>query len=153
LGKVVVLGGSGAASSAIAWTRDRYVVVWDTASAVPGPTIHGAAIAPDGTVLVPDHAVTSQAPFARSEALLPLGDRVLLAWSEYQGGSYSIYAKMIGPDLLDLSSPSRITSQGSDSLNPILAIGPSGAVAVAFEGQSTGLFQVYATRLECVASP
>ncbi|HEX7668418.1 MAG TPA: putative metal-binding motif-containing protein [Polyangiaceae bacterium] len=153
LGRSVVLGGSGAASSAIAWSRDRYVVVWDTASAVPGPTIHGAAIAADGTVLVSDHAVTAQAPFARSEALLPLGDRLLLAWSEYAGGSYSIYAKMIGPELLELSPPSRITQGGSDSLNPILAIGPSGAVAVAFEGQTTGLFQVYATRLECVARP
>jgi hypothetical protein len=153
LGRTVVLGGSGASSSAIAWSRDRYVVVWDTASAVPGPSIHGAAIAADGTVLVPDHAVTAQAPFARSEALLPLGDRLLLAWSEYGGGNYSIYAKMIGPELLELSPPSRITPAGSDSLNPVLAIGPSGAVAVAFEGQSTGLFQVYATRLECVAAP
>ena len=153
LGKVVVLGGAGAASSAIAWSRDRYVVVWDTGTATPGPTIHGAAIAPDGTVLVRDRAVTAQAPFARSEALLPLGDRLLLAWAEYQSGTYSIYTKMIGPDLQDLSPPARITGGQSDSLGPVLAIGPSGAVAVAFEDQRTGSFQVYATRLECVAGP
>jgi hypothetical protein len=151
LGREAVLGGDGAASSAIAWSGDRYVVVWDTGGATPGPSIQGAAVAPDGSILVPARDVTTPASFARSEALLPLGNRLLLSWSEYQGGAYAIYAKMIGPDLSELSPPERITDGQSDSVNPAVAIGPSGTVAVAYESQTTGSFQVYATHLECVA--
>ena len=149
LGQEVVLGGDGAASSAIAWSGDRYVIVWDTATQTPGPTIHGAAVAPDGTVLVPDRDVTDPRPFARSEALLPLGDRLLLAWAEEDADAYTLYTKTLGPDLSELSSPERITSGQSNSLNPAIAIGPSGTVAVAFEDSDS--FQVYATRLECIA--
>jgi hypothetical protein len=151
LGTPVVLGDGHVASSAIVWSRDRYVVVWDTRTATPGPTIRGAAIAPDGTLLVQPRDVTRRAPFARSEALLPLGDRLLLAWASDVAGSYAIYSKTIGVDLTELSSEAQVVSGPSDSVGPAMAFGTSNGVGLAFEDRRSGTFQVYATNLECVA--
>ncbi len=83
LGAEVVLGGGDAASSAIAWSGDRYVIVWDTEGASPGTTIQGAAVSATGEILVPARDVTAPAAFARSEAIAPLGDRLTLVWAEY----------------------------------------------------------------------
>jgi hypothetical protein len=150
-GSEVVLADDGAASSAIAWTGDRYVVVWDTMAAQPGSTIQGAALAADGSVLVHARSVTAFQSFARSEALLSLGNRLLLAWADDDGsGNYAIYMKMITPDLEELSPPQRITSGPSDSIDPALAFDPSGGAGVAFEDRRTGDFQVYYTQLLCV---
>jgi hypothetical protein len=153
LGAPVLLGAANAASSAIAWSGDRYVVVWDTLTSSPGATIRGAAIALDGTVLVSARDVTSGAAFSRSEAMLPLGDRLLLVWSEKTSSSvpYAIHSKMIGTDLSELTAARVVTTSPSDSLNPELSFGPTGVVGVAFEDRRTGAFQVYATHLDCVA--
>ncbi|HVU06001.1 MAG TPA: MopE-related protein [Polyangiaceae bacterium] len=149
LGLPVVLSGGDAASSAIVWSGDRYVVAWDTESAFPGPAIYGAAVAADGATLVQARPITDAADFARSEALLPFGDRLLLAWAEYQGSAYVIQTKMIDRSLGELTPKARVTDGTSDAVSPALAIGPTGAVAVAFEGLQTGVFQVYATSLSC----
>jgi hypothetical protein len=161
LGPEVLLGSGDVASSAITWSGDRYVVVWDTqvrsaqGDKVPGAAIRGAAVASDGTVLVPERDVTEPAGFARSEAVLPLGDRLLLVWAEAapSGGSYALYSKMLGRELVEASLERRVTNGPSDSVNPAAAFGPSGDVAVAFEDLRSGNFQVYATRLACVAGP
>jgi hypothetical protein len=153
LGEPIVVGSAGAASSAVAWSGDRYVVVWDTLTSMPGPTIRGAAVAPNGTVLVPERDVTRGASFARSEALLPLGDRLLLVWSEKTTGPYSLHSKMIASNLSELTAPGLVTSSPADSLNPVLSFGPTGVVGIAFEDRRTGAFQVYSTRLDCVGSP
>ncbi len=151
LGPPVLLGSAGAAGAAIAWSRDRYVVVWDTLKGTPGPTIRGAAVAPDGTVLVSERDVTSGASFSRSEAMLPLGDRLLLVWAEKTSGPYALHSKMIATDLSELTAPRVVTTSSSDSLNPALAFGPTGVAGVAFEDRRTQQFQVYATHLDCVA--
>ena len=151
LGTPVILGTEDAASSAIAWNGDRYVVVWDEQGAAPGPAIRGAAVSPDGTVLVADRTVTAPASFARSEALLALGNRLLLVWAEEQNGPYAIYSKMLDSNLNTLSPEQRVTSGPSDSLNPGVAFSASGGATVAFEDRRTGNFQVYATGLTCVA--
>jgi len=151
LGDPVVVGAAGANSSDIAWSGDRYVIVWDTLTASPGPSIRGAAVAPDGTVLVAERDVTSGAAYSRSEAILPLGNRLLLVWSETTKGPYALHSKMIGTDLGELTPPLVVTVSPSDSLNPGLSFGPTGVVGVAFEDRRTGTFQVYATHLDCVA--
>lgn len=150
-GSEIVLSNDGAASSAIAWTGDRYVVVWDTMAATPGPTIQGAALAADGRVLVPARPVTSFQSFARSEALLSLGDRLLLVWAGDDGtGHYALFSKMITPELDELTPPQRIANGPSDSLDPGLAFDPSGGAGVVFEDRRTGDFQVYYAQLLCL---
>jgi hypothetical protein len=150
-GPAIVLAEDGAASSTIAWTGDRYVVVWDTRKAFPGPSIQGAAISPDGKILVSERAITTFQSFARSQALLSLGDRLLLAWAGDDGNDrYTIYSKMITPDLDELTPPQRITNGPSDSLGPGLAFDPNGGAGVAFDDRRTGNFQVYYTQLLCV---
>ncbi|HVW24280.1 MAG TPA: MopE-related protein [Polyangiaceae bacterium] len=158
LGTPVPVGSSGANSSDIAWSGDRYVIVWDTLIANPGPTIRGVAIAPDGTVLVPERNVTSGASYSRSEALLSLGDRLVLAWSEEGGADpstmyhYGLLSKMIrASDLGELTPPALVASSPSDSLNPAMAFGPTAVAGIAFEDRRTGAFQVYATHLDCIA--
>jgi hypothetical protein len=152
LGPVVTVSSqSSAASSAVAWSGDRYVVVWDTLKSSPGPTIRGAAVSASGSGLVSERDVTSGAGFSRSEAILPLGDRLLLVWAEQSGGPYSLHSKMIASDLTSLTPSRLVTSSPSDSMNPELSFGPTGVVGVAFEDRRTGAFQVYSTRLECVA--
>jgi hypothetical protein len=151
LGDPVTIGSAGADSSAIEWSGDRYVVVWDRLQATPGPSILGAALARNGKVLVPERPVTSGASFARSQALLPLGDRLLLVWADKTTGPYALRSKMIGSDLTELTPPRLVTMSPSDSLNPEVAFGPTGVVGIAFEDRRTGSFQVYSTRLDCVA--
>jgi hypothetical protein len=153
-GAEVVLSDDGAASSAIAWTGDRYVIAWDTKGAAPGPTIQGAAVRVDGSVLVPPRAITSFQSFARSEALLSLGNRLLLAWGgDDGGGHYSIFTKMITPDLNELTTPLRLTNGPSDSVGPGLAFDPNGGAGVVFADRRTGNFEVYYAQLLCIAQP
>lgn len=151
LGAPVTIGAAGADSSAIEWSGDRYVVVWDKLQASPGPSILGAAIARNGNVLVSERPVTNGASFARSQALLPLGDRLLLVWADKTTGPYQLRSKMITSDLVELTPSRLVTTSPSDSLNPEVAFGPTGVVGIAFEDRRTGAFQVYSTHLDCVA--
>lgn len=153
VGDRVVVGESGAASSALAWSLDRYVVVWDTRDVYPGPSILGATLAADGAVLLGERPVTAAAPFARSESIVPLGDRLLFAWAEDRDGSYDLYTKMLGTDLTDRSAPQKATNASSDSLFPGLALGGTAGAAMVFEDNRSGAFEVYAMRLACVIPP
>ncbi len=152
LGTPVVVGASNVDSSDIAWSGDRYVIVWDTLTANAGPTIRGAAVSRDGTILVNERDVTVGASYSRSEAILPLGDRLVLAWSEKTTGPYALHSKMLrSSDLSDLTPSQLVTASPSDSLNPALSFGPTGVAGVAFEDRRSGAFQVYSTHLDCVA--
>ncbi|MCI4355093.1 MAG: hypothetical protein L3K06_06995, partial [Thermoplasmata archaeon] len=161
LGPSVQIGSGDVTSAAITWSGDRYVVAWDTVvrgvggDKVPGPSIRGAAVAPDGSILVSERDVTPAAAFARSEAVLSLGDRLLLVWADVDsaGSPFSLVSEMIGRDLAPLSQPRVVTSGPSDSVNPAMAFGPGGDVAVAFEDLRSGNYQVYVTHLACVAGP
>jgi hypothetical protein len=143
-----VLTTGNAASSAVAWANDRFVVVWDTDDTVPGHTIRGATVNAAGSIIAPERDVTAPAPFARSEALLSLGDRLLLVWAEENDGVYALYSKTIGTDLSELSPKAQVTFGPADSINPALAFGPNG-VGVVFDDRRSGSFQVYYTRLDC----
>lgn len=153
VGAPVVLSPTGAASSSIVWNGDRYVVVWGTKDVVPGPSILGAALGVDGTVLIAAKAVSGVAPFARSSSIVPLGDRLLFAWAEERNDSYDIYTKMLSSDLQDLSVAEVVTSGSSDALDPGLALGPTGVAGLIYVDDKTGAFQVYATRLFCNGVP
>lgn len=150
-GPQVVLSNDGADSSAIAWTGDRYVIAWDTKTAAPGPSIQGAAVDIGGRVLVPARSITAFQSFARSEALLSLGNRLLLAWAGDDGsGRYAVYTKMITPELDELTPPAKLTNGPSDSLGPGLAFDSKGGSGVIFNDRRTGAFEVYYSELLCV---
>lgn len=153
IGERVVVGQNGAASSALAWSLDRYVVVWDTRDVFPGPSILGATLGSDGSILLGERPVTAVAPFARSESIVPLGDRLLFAWAEERDGSYDIYTKMLGTDLTDRSPPQKVTNASSDSIGPGLALGGTEGAAMVFEDNRSGALEVYAMRLACVVVP
>jgi hypothetical protein len=149
LGDPFVLGSSAAASADIVWAEDRFVVVWDTKNVVPGPSIMGATLGSDGSVLLSERAVTAPASFARSQAVVSLGDRLLIAWAEEQNGSFDLFSKMLTKDLTDQSPPELVASGDSDSIGPALALGAFGAAAMVFSDDRSGSFQVYAVRLTC----
>lgn len=152
VGSPVVLGQDRVSSHTLAWSGDRFVVAWDTEDSSFGPTIRGATVSRDGTILTRARDITAPVAFARSQALLPLGDRLLLFWAEIsETPRYSIYSKTIAPDLRELTPKERITSSPRDSVAPRAAVGPGGVGVVVFEDRRLGMPHVFATRLECVA--
>lgn len=135
----------------IVWNRDRYVVVYGKRDTLPGDAIWGAAIDESGKVIVPEKKLTTGAQFARSQAILPLGDRLLLVWADDFDGNYELYTQMLSDTLDPLSPRQRITQHPAESVGPSIAFGPSGDVGVLFDDRRSGTWQVYFTRLECAA--
>jgi len=152
VGGPVVVGRDSVSSHTLAWSGDRFVIAWDTETTTFGPTIRGATVSRDGAILASARDLTKPASFARSQALLSLGDRLLLFWAEIsETPRYSIYSKTISPGLEELTPKQRITTSPRDSVAPSAAFGKGGVGVVTFEDRKSGSPQVYATRLECVA--
>jgi hypothetical protein len=150
LGEVMVLGDFGSVGASVVATGDRYVVAWTTRDVVPGPSIRATVLGADGRILVPPRPITGPAPFARSHAMLALGDRVLLVWSEDRGGGYRLYTKQLDLGLDDLTETRLISTEGVvDATSPVIAFGSDGDVGVLFEDVSSGAWQVYFSRLAC----
>ena len=75
-----------------------------------------------GQILVAERDVTATAPFAAVEALLPLGDRLLLVWAEDHGQNVRALLEDDRPPPSARSFTRRgaqqLTTSPSDSLNP-----------------------------------
>ncbi|MCA9634313.1 MAG: putative metal-binding motif-containing protein, partial [Myxococcales bacterium] len=140
-----------AVDPSLVWLGDRFVVAWEKRDVTPGDAIWGALVDEDGNVLRPATPLTSGASFARSHAMIPLGDRFLLVWADDHDGNYELYSKMLSNDLEELTGRERITFDGSDSVGPIASFGPNGDVGVLFDDRRSGAWQTYFTRLECAA--
>ncbi|MEB2311092.1 MAG: putative metal-binding motif-containing protein [Sorangiineae bacterium] len=147
----IVLSTNDATDAVIVFSGDRYVAAWSTRSSVPGDSIWGATIGEDGAIIQPAKRLTTGASFARSESLLPLGDRLLLVWADDHDGNYELYSKLLSPALEELSPRARITHDGADSVNPIAVFGPNGDVGVVFDDTRSGTWRSYFTRLVCQA--
>ena len=136
----------------VAWNVDRYVVVWYDTTASPA-AIYGAAVGEDGTLLVPARAISNPgASHSRYPALLPLGDRLLVTYSDDrdQNDGYEIYERTISPDLLPLSDEMRVTEAPRDSLFPSPAFGPGGNIGVVFrDDRNDGNQDIYFATLAC----
>ncbi|MCA9600321.1 MAG: hypothetical protein KC776_43755 [Myxococcales bacterium] len=148
---LVVLSTDNGVNPSIVWNKDRYVVVYGKRDAVPGPAIWGVVVDESGKVLVQEKQITFGASFARTQAILPLGDRLLLVWADDKDGNYELYSKMLSPSLQELTPRQRITKDPSDSVYPSIAFGPDGDVGVLFDDRRTGNWQVYFSRLVCSA--
>lgn len=147
----ISLDTDGAVEPSAVWLGDRFVVAWGRRGVAPGDAIWGATVDEAGNVLRPATQLTSGASFARSHAMLPLGDRVLLVWADDHDGNYELYSKMLSSDLEELSPRERITFDGSDTVGPLAAFGPGGDVGVLFDDRRDGSWQAYFTRLQCSA--
>lgn len=149
-------GSTDAVYPTVVWNRDRYVIAWFDKSASP-KAIYAAAVAEDGTLLVPPTPVSSPGPFrSRYPFLRPLGDRLLLVYSDDrdQNDGYELYSRMIGADLTGLGNEKRLTQDKMDSIYPVATFGPDGDVGILFrDDREGGEHHVYFMNLGCQTSP
>jgi hypothetical protein len=136
----------------IIWNNDRYVVAFYD----PDSTVHavwGATFDESGKILTPLTKITDSPKFSRYPSILPLGDRVILVWSDTKdsAGGYELYSKMLDKNLAPLGSERRITQATGDSIFPIATFGPTGDVGVLFRDDRLGALHTYFTRLVCQA--
>jgi len=146
--------GHHAVNAALTWNRDRWIVAWyDDGSSSPDHEVWAAALDRDGRPLVAARRLTRDPGFSRYPALLPLGDRVLLAWSDDRvDGRYALFAQVFSSALEPLSPPSPVTrtaGPATASVYPMLSRGPAGDVGVLFRDQRDGRIQTWFTRLQC----
>jgi hypothetical protein len=151
LGKVVYVSDDQAVDSSLVFNGDRYVVAYSKRPGPPGDAIWGATVSEDGQILVQEKQLTTGAAFARTQSLLALGDRVLLIWADDHDGNYELYSEMLDNNLDVISPRQRITFDSHDTVVPLAVFGPEGDVGVLFEDDRLNSWQVYFTRLTCVA--
>jgi hypothetical protein len=146
--------GHHAVNATLTWNRDRWIVAWyDDGASSPDHEVWAAALDRDGRTLVPARRLTRDPGFSRYPALLPLGNRVLVVWSDDRvDGRYALFAQVFSSALEALSPPSPITrtaGTATASVYPMLSRGPAGDVGVLFRDQRDGRIQTWFTRLQC----
>ena len=146
------LGGSDVVRPGVAYVGGRFLVAWQQLHASPSPSIYGAVVDENGALLVPARALTTGASFARTQALLSLGDRVLLVWADDHDlpGTFQLYLETLDAGLNVVSPRQRLTFSGTDSLGPTIALGPSGDLGVLYDDWLTGVPQSYFLSMSCV---
>lgn len=135
----------------IAWSRDRFVTAWEQYEGRPGRAIFGAVLRDDASVIVPERQLTFGNSVARSPALFPLGDRLVLAWAEQASWNFDIYHSIIDADLSMPGAGAELVSGNDDAINPTLTTSPDGALGVLFESHASGAWKVYFSRLDCAS--
>ncbi|MEZ4298629.1 MAG: hypothetical protein R3B70_27000 [Polyangiaceae bacterium] len=150
-------GNSDPRGAAVVWAGDRYVVAWSDESASPH-AIHAAAVAEDGTVLVPATVITQPgAGRSRFPALRVAGERVIVAYQDNRDDNqgYEIYVRIVAKDLTPVGDEVRITTAPNDSTTPHLARGPAGDLGVLFSDYEPAdlTVQVYFARVTCETPP
>jgi hypothetical protein len=142
-------------SASIVANDGSFVVAWHTVGegGSPGQSIWGTVMSEDGEQLVAPRPITEPAPVARSHSLVPLGDRLILLWSELRNGGYDIYSRELSPRLEPLGEARPITSFETEAYGPQAAVGPNGEIGVMLTAVPPGQFapQVYFTSLACDA--
>jgi hypothetical protein len=158
-GAIVTLSGPDAAAQSMTYNRGpsggRFIAAWhiEGQGDRPGPSIHGAVVSENGDILVPERPLTEPADFARSHALLPLGDRVILFWAQSVDAHYDIYARELSPELEPLGEASRVTQVATQAYGPSVAVGREGEIGVLFHSKlpDDGRQHVFFTSLACAA--
>ena len=146
--------GQQAVNAALTWSGDRWVVAWyDDDPSSPDHEVWGAAVDREGRPLVAARRLTRDPGFSRYPALLPLGDRFLMVWSDdREGGRYGLFAQVFSlalDPLTEASAVTRATTPTTASVYPALSRGPAGDVGVLFRDQRDGRIQTWFTRLRC----
>jgi hypothetical protein len=157
---IVVLSGANAAQQSLVFNPSpsggRFVAAWhvEDERGVPGASIHGTVVSEAGDILVPERPLTEPADFARSHALLPLGDRVILFWAQSVDGRYDIHARELSAELEPLGPASRVTQVTTQAYGPSVAVGRAGQIGVLFHSnvEESGRQHVFFTSLACAAA-
>jgi len=145
-------GSTDAVYPTVIWNEDSYVVAWYDKSASP-QGIYGAVLDVNGNIVVEARLLSETPPgkHSRYPSMKPLGDRVLLVFSDDRdGGDYELYGRMLSGQLEGLTEPERITLSDGDSINPKLTFGPDGNVGILFRDDRDGPQHVFFTRLGCL---
>lgn len=134
----------------VRWNESEYVVSWGPESAPF--ELYGMRVSGTGETLSPARALTDSPGNARFGSIIPLGDRLVLIYSDDRdGGRYEIYSQTLNSDLSRRGVATRITNQRGDSVSPIPILGPRGDIGVLFRDQRNPSNQTYFTRLVCEA--
>lgn len=135
----------------VVWNKQSFVIAWYDIDTTP-VAVYGAVVDDTGAVTVPARMLTDSPRHARFPSLLPLGDRLLLLYSDDRDDNmgYEIYARMLSSSLIAQSSDVRMTRAMGDSVYPTPAFGPQGDVGVLFRDDRLGGQHVFFTRLRCV---
>lgn len=133
---------------------DRFVSVWTQIFADSGlelgEYVYGASFDEFGNPIQGKTPLTPGGVHVRSVALLSLGDRALLFWSDDSQGNYEIYVKTIDRDLVELTPPERLTFADGHSWGATPAFGPDSQAGVVYDDhRDGGAAQVYMLRLSC----
>ena len=115
----------------------------------PGGAIKGMLVDERGGMLVPTRDLTSGAPHVNSHAVLSLGDRALLVWSDDLEGNFEIYAMVIGLDLGQIEARTRLTAADYDSIEPYLSMTETGRVGIMFDDKRTTKKAAYFMTIGC----
>jgi hypothetical protein len=136
----------------IVWNKQSYVVAWFDIDHSP-QAVYGAVVNEDGTVVVPATVLTNSPRHSRYPSLLPLGDRMLLVYSDDrdQNLGYELYSRMLTSKLAPWMPEARLTFAQGESVYPTPAFGPSGDIGVLFRDDRLSAPHVYFTRLRCQA--
>jgi hypothetical protein len=148
--KVVTGGAIAGMNPSIAWTGSAYAIAWhDQDSAVHA--IYGATFDEKGAIVVAPKKLTDSPKFSRYPSLRPLGDRMLLVWSDDKDGDegYELYSRQIDLSLAPIDAELRITRAIGDSVLAQTASGPTGEIGIVFRDDRTSEDLVYFTRLVC----
>ncbi len=144
------LGGTDVLGPGVAYVGGRFLVAWSQLRTTPGPAIYGALLDENGVLLEPAQPLTTGAQYARTFALLSLGDRVVMVWGDNFDGNYELYQQILDADLNVVSPRQRLTFTASDSLGPSIALGPSGDLGVLYDDWLSGDRQSYFLSQSCV---
>jgi hypothetical protein len=154
---IVLLNATEPDSASVDANAGNFVVAWHEvgANSQPGTQIWGSVLSETGEELVPPKGLTEPAEFARYHTVVPLGDRVLLLWSQWATDRYEIFSRELTPDLEPMSDAHLVTQASLEAYAPIAAFGPEGEVGVMFTGRADakGQPQVFFTSLSCNAGP
>lgn len=131
--------------------QNYLVAYYDPTS--PPYAIYAAIVDEDGNIVVSTRPVTESPGHARYPALLSLGNRVLLVYSDDRDGNlgYELYTKMLDETLAPVSPELRLTSAIGESVMPKVAFGPQGEVGVLFRDDRHGRQSVFFSKLVCTA--
>lgn len=131
----------------------QFIVAWHVVEEDfrPGQQIWGTVLSEVGDELLSPRGLTEPAEFARYHSLVPLGDRLILLWSEWQEGRYDIYARELSPTLEPLGERRRVSHDSAEAYAPLAAFGPQGEIGVMFTGRQidSGQPHVFFTSLSC----
>jgi len=132
---------------------ETHLVAWHDPNATPH-AIYGAAVAEDGTVVIPTKPITESPRHSRYPSLVPLGDRTLLVFSDTkdQNQGYELYMKTLDADLTPVGPEIRLTDAPGDSVLPVTSFGPNGDIGILYRDNRSGQHHVYLSRLVCTAA-